>query len=172
MVTGEREEGRSHGFPLFLFGVLLGIAGTIVLPRVLGPRLPGALRTGKLMEGRVLAKMQDGNRLLLKVQTDGDVYLATFEQRQREIDLLVDRGDLLTLEVRGTDPFPLEPEIRRVRKPQSASMPPEPIEADSSTTGGTREPSQTTVPAEGQEAGEAAPETPVPALADSSVPEP
>ena len=53
-----------------------------------------------------------------KVQTDENVYLATFEERQREIELLVDRGDLVTLQIQGTDPFPVAPAIRRVRNPQ------------------------------------------------------
>jgi hypothetical protein len=76
------------------------------------------------MEGRVLAKLLDGDRLLLKVQADGNVYLATFEQRQKEIDLLVDPGDLVTLQVQGTDPFPVSPAIRGVRKSEAAVAPP------------------------------------------------
>jgi len=170
MVAGEREEGRSHGFPLFLLGLLFGVAGTIIVPRFLGPRLPGALRTGDLMEGRVLAKMVDGERLLLKVQTDEDVYLATFEQRQREIDLLVDRGDLVTLQVRGTDPFPMGPAIRRVRKTDPQGTPvvePEALfpEAASEASEG---PAPETEP---DREAEESPELPQPVHPDSAKPE-
>ena len=158
MVPGEHGEGRSHGFPLFLLGLLLGVAGTIILPRLLGPRLPGALRTGNLMEGRVLAKLIDGERLLLKVQTDEDVYLATFAQRQREIDLLVDQGDWVTLQVHGTDPFPVGPAIRRVRKsdrqewqPPSTSSP-ETLHTPEAPASGEDLPQETPLPAPGDSA--------------------
>ena len=161
MVPGDREEGRSHGFPLFVLGLLIGIAGTIIVPRLLGPRLPGALRTGNLMEGRVLAKLVDGERLLLKVQTDENVYLATFEQRQREIDLLVDQGDLVTLQVHGTDPFPVGPAIRRVRKTDPHVLPPALAEPSTSAV---------EVPVPEQE-GEEAQEVPQPARPDSASPE-
>lgn len=133
MVAGEREERKSHAFPLFILGLVLGVAATIILPRVLGPRLPGTFRTGNLMEGRVLAKLVDGDRLLLKVQTDENVYLATFEERQREIELLVDQGDLVTLQIQGTDPFPMGPAIRRVRKPQLDGTAAAPAATDSAT---------------------------------------
>jgi hypothetical protein len=109
------ETGRGRAGLIFLFGVIMGVAGTLVLPRVLGPMLPGSLRDGRIVEGEVVEKVLDGDRLLLKVRTKEESFLATFVRRQKDVNLLVDRGDLVTLEVAGANPFPVDPGIESVR---------------------------------------------------------
>lgn len=117
MASFEGEKGRRSSGLLFLIGVLVGVAGALVLPRVIGWFLPGGLGPGRIVEGEVVEKVIEEDRLLLKVQAAEESFLATFVRRQKDVSLLVDRGDLVALEVGDTDPFPVDPDIERVRKP-------------------------------------------------------
>jgi hypothetical protein len=116
----------------FLIGLLVGlIAGAI--GGVLGSShlqtyLPAALGggEGEAVEGTVVAKRLEGNRLLLTVDTPQGSVLATFRDKMSEIDLLVEEGDSLTLVLPKYEPFVEEAAIERVRKPE---VPAEPLEA-------------------------------------------
>ena len=101
----------------FLLGLVLGITGTMLGPRVLEPYLPAAIR-GDLegIEGEVMSKQRKGDRLLLTVQTSEGAILATFRKKLTEIDLLVAEGDMLTLARTGYRAFMDDPAIGRVRK--------------------------------------------------------
>jgi len=101
----------------FLVGLVLGITGTVLGPRLLEPYLPSAIR-GDLegIEGAVMSKQRKGDRLLLTVQTSEGAILATFKKRLMEIDLLVAEGDMLTLARTGYRAFMKDPAIGRVRK--------------------------------------------------------
>ena len=81
------------------FGLLLGVAATLVVPRWLGPRLPAWFRPGNRVEGVVLDKTLDGDRLLLKVRSDDAIFLATFLERWKEVDFLIETDDVVTLEI-------------------------------------------------------------------------
>jgi len=101
----------------FLVGLVLGITGTVLGPRLLEPYLPSAIR-GDLegIEGAVMSKQRKGDRLLLTVQTSEGAILATFKKKLTEIDLLVAEEDMLTLARTGYRAFMEDPAIGRVRK--------------------------------------------------------
>jgi len=125
------ETGPIRRVGLFFFfvlvpGIALGIAGTILASHWAGPDLLSPFRSGGSVEGRVLDKAREGDRLLLKIEAEHGVLLATFTQRQEEIDLLVDPADTITLDVREYQPFLEDPAIERVRKPKSPIEPEEP----------------------------------------------
>ncbi len=126
MEPSEPKRGGGHFFLALLLGIALGVAGTILVPQWAGPYLPELFQGGGLVEGQVLDKAPELDRLLLKVTTEHGVLLATFTQRQKEIDLLVDSGDTITLNVRQYKPFLENPAIETVRKPELPIKPKEP----------------------------------------------
>lgn len=118
---------RRAGLLLFLLGLLLGIAGALVAPRYLGDYLPGGLRgRNETIEGPVLGKRLEENRLLLTVQGQQGAVLATFRKQVAEIDLLVAVGDTVTLGVSRYEPFVEDPSFRGVRKIGVGSLPESP----------------------------------------------
>ena len=101
----------------FLLGLVVGITGTVLGPRLLEPYLPAAVRVDlEGIEGAVMSKQRKGDRLLLTVQTTEGAILATFRKKLTEIDLLVAEGDMLTLARTGYGAFMADPAIGRVRK--------------------------------------------------------
>lgn len=125
---------RSRRWPWLVAGLVLGVLGTLFLPDLVRPYLPAVLR-GKAtrVQGLVVGKGRDGDRLLLTVDTPQGAMLATFQKRVPEIDLLVSSGDSVTLGVAAYRPFVEGPELLGVRKPGRAST--RPAAAD---TGGMR----------------------------------
>ncbi len=123
-----------------LIGIALGIAGTILAPQVAGPYLPESFRTKKeVVEGEVERKLREQDRLLLTVQTSQGTVLAIFKKKVAEIDLLVQKGDTLTLALRRYEPFVEDPSIERVRKPEAAAQP-KGVGPSPAATGGTAPP--------------------------------
>ena len=112
------------GFTL-LAGIVLGVVGTIFAPEVAGPYLPEAFRVKKAetVDGEVVRKLREGERLLLTVQTSQGSVLATFKKKVAEIDLLVQQGDTITLALGRSEPFVEDPTIERVRKLESTPRP-------------------------------------------------
>jgi len=107
-----------------LIGVALGVTGTILAPQFVGRYLPGVFQAkAQVVEGAVEQKLREQDRLLLTVQTSQGTILATFRKRVAEIDLLVQKGDALTLALRRYEPFVEDPAIERVRKPEVAPRP-------------------------------------------------
>jgi len=107
-----------------MIGIALGVAGAIlvVAPELAAPLLPQSFRAKpQLVEGEVDRKMREGDRLLLTVQTSQGTVLATFRKKVPEIDLLVQKGDTLTLGLQRYAPFADDPAIERVRKPETAT---------------------------------------------------
>ena len=128
---GGSGRGRPRRWPWLLSGLVLGVLvkgeyyilglfavlGTIFLPGLLRPYLPAALRGRTTrVEGLVVEKGKEGSRLLLTVDTKEGAMLATFDKKVPEIDLLVARGDSVTLGVRAYRPFIEEPELLGVKK--------------------------------------------------------
>ena len=104
---------------ILLIGVALGVSGTILGPNLAGPYLPESFRAkSEVVEGEVDRKLREQDRLLLTVQTSQGTVLATFKQKVAEIDLLVQKGDTVTLALRRYEPFVEDPAIERVRKLQ------------------------------------------------------
>lgn len=113
--------GRGRrGLVLFLLGLALGVGGALLVPRFLAPYLPTSLRDGgEVVEGEVLGKRVEGERLLLTVETPRGAVLATFRERVGEIDLLVDTGDSVALGLGRYRPFVDDPSVEGVRKAAS-----------------------------------------------------
>src|SRR5438093_9445432 len=81
-----------------LVGLALGVGGTILLPPAIEPYLVSALRAPRRpVEGQVIGKQREEGHVLLKVQTDDALILATFTKKVPEIDLLVEQRDCIIL---------------------------------------------------------------------------
>ncbi len=117
---GEKRARRPKRFLIFLAGLAVGVAGTLLVPRYLRPYLPDSLtRESQIVQGPVDGKRLEGDespRLLLTVRGEQGAVLATFTRRVAEIDLLVAEGDTITLGVAEYRPFIENPEVRGVRK--------------------------------------------------------
>ncbi len=98
-------------------GIGVGVAGTLLGPRLVSPYLPEVVR-GKteLVEGVVARKEQEPDRLLLTVVSQQGAILATFQKKIAEINFLIEEGDTVTLALPGYQPFVDDPPIGRVRK--------------------------------------------------------
>ena len=95
-----------------LVGLALGVGGTILLPPAIEPYLASALRAPRRpVEGQVIGKQREEGHVLLKVQTDDALILATFTKKVPEIDLLVEQGDSIILALPNTGPFVDDPVI-------------------------------------------------------------
>lgn len=113
----EKRKRKSRFFPGLLFGLVLGWLGASLAPHSWQAYIPDALRPGGLVDGEVLEKSREQDRLLLKLTTDRGMILATFHERQEEIDLLVEKGDTVTIRVERYQPFLEDPLIERVGRP-------------------------------------------------------
>lgn len=121
--AGGRRGGR-RGLLLFLLGAAVGVAGALLAPRFLGPHLPAGIGGGgETVDGRVVGKRLDGERLLLTVTTPRGAVLATFRQRVAEIDLLIEVGDSVSLGLGGYRPFADDPTVAGVRKAAAGELP-------------------------------------------------
>jgi hypothetical protein len=115
----DQERRQKKGFALlltFLVGILLGAIATVLVPGIVGPYMPEGLRDNEPIEGQVLTKGMEQDRLLLRITSEEGVMLATFTQKQKEIDLLIENGDTVTLRVAHYQPFLEDPIIERVKK--------------------------------------------------------
>ena len=102
-----------------VIGAALGVAGTVYVPPRIDPYLPYELRLkSRVVEGQVLQKLREGNRVLVKVQTDQGLILAAFTKRVAEIDLLVEPGATIALSLPNDAPVVDDPAIERVKRPR------------------------------------------------------
>ena len=110
---------------VFLLGITIGVGGTMFAPDMAGPYMPEAFSAKKTetVEGEVVRKVREGDHLLLTVQTSQGTVLATFRKKVAEIDLLVQQGDAMTLNLSRYEPFVNDPAIERVRKQDLALRP-------------------------------------------------
>jgi hypothetical protein len=111
-------EGSGFDLLVLLLGVAVGVAGTILFHHAVGRDMSSRFQAGGPLEGRVLDKLLETDWLLLKVETEHGVLLATFTEMPGEIDRLVDAGDTITLDARTYRPTPEDPPIGKVRKPK------------------------------------------------------
>jgi len=116
-------------FPLFLFGLVLGILGAIFLPGYVRPYIPQWVM-GKtiVVKGTVAAKQKKEDVLLLTVDTPEGALLATFKRKVDEINLLINEKDSIEFTLPKYMPFIDEPKIIRVVKEQQAVSAPAPLE--------------------------------------------
>src|SRR5215510_12284429 len=104
-----------------LVGIGVGVAGVRLLPPVAGAYLPALLAHAPLVEGRVVKKQREPDRVLFKVQTEHGPVLATFTRKVAEIDLLVEPGDVLVLRLPPDQTFVDDPVMERVKQSASAA---------------------------------------------------
>ncbi|MGE5172855.1 MAG: hypothetical protein ACM3MD_03405 [Betaproteobacteria bacterium] len=111
----------------FVFGLVLGILGTIFLPNYVRPYIPEWV-TGKAIavKGTVAAKQKKENALLLTVDTPEGVLLATFKKKADEVNLLINEKDVIEFTLPKYTPFIDDPKIIRVVKEQQAAPEPAP----------------------------------------------
>ncbi len=106
---------------LSLLGVIIIIIGIAVLINIYSPQIKsyipaGITSPGKVLSGKVIAKKNLGNSLLLTVNTPEGATLITYKKKIEEIDLLVSVGDTIEFSHVSYRPFLKDPEITRVRK--------------------------------------------------------
>ncbi len=112
-----------YGVIGFVSGLVLGVASMILVPRFADPYLPQSLKPALSVEGRVVAKQREADRLLLTVRTKEGSTLVTFTKKIPEIDLLVENTDMVVLSMKQYRPFVENPEILRVAKEDGAEVP-------------------------------------------------
>jgi hypothetical protein len=110
---------KNYGLALlFLIGTAIGVAGTLYGPDYVRPYLPKAMKPAKSgVDGEVTSKRMEQGRLLVTVKTSDGAILVTFTKKVPEINLLVEKGDTVNLDIKGYKPFMDNPGINRVRKP-------------------------------------------------------
>ena len=109
--------GKGGGMTWLLGGIVVGILGTVFVPRLAAPYLPDTLRgEQKEVAGIVEAKSAEVDRLLLTIGSDSGAMLVTYKKNVPEIDLLIDVGDRVVLVVDEYAPFVDDAKIRRVMK--------------------------------------------------------
>lgn len=113
-----RKRGR---WLVFLLGVLLGAAAATLLPRYAAPYVGEAFAPSAVVEGRVVGKESQPERIVLKVATPDGVLLAGFTENRPDIDLLVEPGASIRLGANRYQPFLENPTILAVREPAPAA---------------------------------------------------
>ncbi len=115
----------------FLVGAAVGVGLANRGPALIAPYLPKAVSgPGEHIEGQVIRKQRDGNRLLVKITTAQGPMLVTFTQKVADLDVLLDAGDTVTLIAPGYATFVDDPILERVKGPARGQAPSSP----SSTT--------------------------------------
>ena len=116
-------QGQRHGHRLrvLLIGIALGIGLAFVVARVAGPYFSDVFSFGPGLEGEVVDKELEADRLLLRVSTGQGVLVAVFTQNINEIDMLVERGDVVALSIDRYRPFVDNPGIESVQQSAPAS---------------------------------------------------
>jgi hypothetical protein len=108
-----------------LTGVILGIGAATMGPALVTRYLPKSISgQGERLQGEVLRKQREPNRLLLKVGTARGPMLVTFTQKVAELDLLLEAGDTVTLITTGHATFVEDPTLDRVQRPGAAGLAP------------------------------------------------
>jgi len=117
-----------------LIGVILGVGAATMGPALVAPYLPTSIGGhSERVEGEVVRKQREGNRLLLKVATAQGPMLVTFTQKVAELDLLLEPGETVTLITTGYATFVDDPTLERVKRPGAAGVAPASPPASSSS---------------------------------------
>ena len=107
-----------------LVGMVVGFGAATRGPALIAPYLPKAGGgAGERIEGQVVRKQRDGNRLLVKITTAQGPMLVTFTQKVADLDVLLDTGDTVTLVTAGYATFVDDPALERVKEPTRVPAP-------------------------------------------------
>jgi len=123
-----------------VIGVLLGVGAATKGPALVAPYLPKSISgQHERIDGEVVRKQREGNRLLLKVATAQGPMLVTFSQKVAELDLLLEPGDRVELLTPGYATFVEDPILGRVQRPAAAGVAPSPPSSLSGSSQGSQE---------------------------------
>jgi hypothetical protein len=112
-------------------GFVLGIGAATRGSTLVAPYLYKAVSgPGEHLEGQVVRKQRDGNRLLVKVATAQGPMLVAFTQKVPDLDVLLDAGDVVTLLSPGYATFVDDPILERVKGPRGEVTSPSPPSSD------------------------------------------
>jgi len=105
-----------------LVGFVLGVGAATKGPAFVAPYIPHSVMSGagERIEGQVVRKQREGNRLLVKVATPQGPMLVTFTQKVGDLDVLLDPGDTIILITGGYATFVDDPGLDRVKGPAAA----------------------------------------------------
>lgn len=107
-----------------LIGIGLGAAVVARGPSVVAPYLPKSMNAPSTrIEGQVVRKQRDGNRLLVKVATSQGPMLVVFTEKVADLDVLLDPGDTVALVTTGYATFVDDPILERVKGPEGSAQP-------------------------------------------------
>ena len=107
-----------------LVGTVVGFGAANRGPALIARYFPKAgSGSGERIEGQVVRKQREGNRLLVKVTTAQGPMLVTFTQKVADLDVLLDPGDTVTLVIPGYATFVEDPVLERVKEPGRAKSP-------------------------------------------------
>lgn len=108
----------------FLVGVVAGFSVAARGPALIAPYVHRAsIGTGEHIEGQVVRKQREGNRLLVKINTAQGPMLVTFTQKVADLDVLLDPGDTVTLMIPAYATFVEDPIFERIKAPAPAKTP-------------------------------------------------
>src|SRR5881296_3640985 len=111
----------------FVVGMVVGFGAANRGPALIAPYLPKAASgSGERIEGQVVRKQREANRLLVKVDTAQGPMLITFTQKVADLDVLLDPGDtVILLTSPGYATFVDDPTLERVKRPAHGAPAPE-----------------------------------------------
>jgi hypothetical protein len=106
-------------------GFVLGVGAAMRGPEFIAPYIPKSVGgSGEHLDGQVVRKQRDGNRLLVKVTTTQGPMLVSFTQKAADLDVLLDPGDTVTFITKGYATFVDDPGVERVKgSERTASSP-------------------------------------------------
>ena len=124
----------------FAIGIVLGVGAMTKGPALVAPYLPKSISgQNERIDGEVVRKQREGNRLLVKVATAQGPMLVTFTQKVAELDLLLEPGDRVELLTPSYATFVEDPTLERVQRPAGAGVAPSPPSTSSGSPQGSQE---------------------------------
>ena len=121
-------------------GIVLGVGAMTKGPALVAPYLPKSISgQSERIDGEVVRKQREGNRLLVKVATAQGPMLVTFTQKVAELDLLLEPGDRVELITSAYATFVEDPTLERVKRPAGTGGTPSSPSTSSGSSQGSQE---------------------------------
>ena len=121
----------------FAIGIVVGVGAMTKGPALVAPYLPKSISgQSERIDGEVVRKQREGNRLLVKVATAQGPMLVTFTQKVAELDLLLEPGDRVELLTSAYATFVEDPTLERVKRPAGTGGTPS---SPATSSGGSQE---------------------------------
>jgi len=124
----------------FAIGIVVGVGAMTKGPALVAPYLPKSISgQSERIDGEVVRKQREGNRLLVKVATAQGPMLVTFTQKVAELDLLLEPGDRVELITSAYATFVEDPTLERVKRPAGTGGTPSSPSTSSGSSQGSQE---------------------------------